>query len=187
MLVPEVIIASILNMCPIWEHFFNDPPFFYFQFLVTFYFSFVSLLHESLFPVLSHNLGGKHSVRRRSISLFFPRESSRHLVSNAIFFTRETSNFPVLFFFRPSRRNCRGSRVTAINFPPARSAAINRATARTSFSTARTSPILQAKLNLYYNEILSSPGKTGKLVSLELARKIYIRDVPPMSLVSSRI
>lgn len=106
--------------------------------------------------------------RRHSISLFFSREqreSSRHLVSNAIFFTRETSNFPVLslsFFFRPSRRNCRCSRVTAINFPQGRSATINRATARTSFSTARTSSILQAKLNLYYNEILSSPGKTGK-------------------------
>lgn len=166
-------------------------PFLRFRFLVTFYFSSVSLLQESLFPLLSHSPGGKHTLAETPFNFPFlsrtQRESSRHLVSNVIFFTRETSNFPVLLFFRPSRRNCRGSRVTAINFPPGRSATINRATARTSFSTTRTSPILQAKLNLYYNEILSSPGKTGKLVSLELARKIYIRDVPPMSSVSSRI
>lgn len=81
----------------------SRPLFFCFRFLVTFYFSSVSLLHEFLFPLLSHRPGGKHTlvdaIQFPFSSLVNNAESSRHLVSNAIFFTRETSNFPVLFFF----------------------------------------------------------------------------------------
>lgn len=150
----------------------DGPLFFRLPLIFPVTFCFYASLTRVLIPVtFSHPEWGNSS---RSFNFPFLREhdASRAAISlvTRSFLRARQVIFRRLSFFRSSRRNCRGSRVTAINFPPSRGATINRATARTFFFT----PILQAKLNLYYSEILSSPGKTGKLVSPELAeRSIY--------------
>lgn len=101
-------------------------------------------------------------------------EPSRHLVSNAIFFTRETSNFPSSpFFFVHCAEIARALALPQLIF--------RRVWKRgyqsddVLFHGANVAPILQAKLNLYYSEILPrSPDKTGKLISPKALARSYI-------------